>query len=101
VKLGLNDEEQIKARYVAKGYSQIQYVDYHEIFSATARMTFVRMLMQLAVKQGLILHQINVTTVYLNALIDCEIYMEQPEGFISNGENGEKLFWRLQKSLYC
>ena len=100
VKLGPNGEEQFKARYVAKGYSQTQDVDYHEIFSPTARMTSIRMLMQIAVKQGLILHQMDVKTAYLNAPIDCEIYMEQPEGFISDGENGEKLFWRLQKSLY-
>jgi hypothetical protein len=26
--------------------------------------------------------------------------MEQPEGFVTNGEKGEKVFWRLQKSLY-
>jgi Reverse transcriptase (RNA-dependent DNA polymerase) len=73
VKLGPNGEEQFKARYVAKGYLQTQDIDYHEIFSPTARMTSVRMLMQLAVQQDLILHQMDVKTAYLNAPVDCEI----------------------------
>ena len=36
-----------KAREVAKGYSQLQGVDYTETFSPTARMETVRTLMQL------------------------------------------------------
>ena len=42
----------------------------------------------------------DVKTAYLNAPIDCEIYIEQPEGFEQQGENGVKLVCKLQKSLY-
>ena len=44
--------------------------------------------------------QMDVKTAYLNAPIDCELYMEQPEGFDERGENGEKLVCKLNKSLY-
>jgi len=33
IKLGPNGEETYKARYVAKGYSQIKDINYHETFS--------------------------------------------------------------------
>ena len=102
VKLGPKCEDKYKARFVAKGYSQIPNVDYHETFSPTARrhITSVRMLMQLAVQDNLVVHQMDVKTAYLNAPIDCEIYIEQPEGFEQQDKNGVKLVCKLQKSLY-
>lgn len=58
------------------------------------------MLMQLAVQKGIVVHQMDVKTAYLNAPIDCELYMEQPEGSERKGPNGEKLVCKLRKSLY-
>ena len=100
VKLGLNGEEKFKARYVAKGYSQIQSVDYNETFSPTARITSIRMLVQLVSQNNWLIHQMDVKTAYLNADIDCEIYVDQPEGFSKTNDKGEKLVWKLKKSLY-
>ena len=42
----------------------------------------------------------DVKTAYLNAPIDCEIFMEQLEGYEKAGKNGEKLVYKLRKSLY-
>ena len=39
----------------------------------------------------------DVKTAYLNAPIDCEIYVEQPEGFEKEGKNGKKLVCKLEK----
>ena len=63
-------------------------------------MSTVRTLLQRTVQQGMIVHQMDVKTAYLNAPIDCEIYIKQPEGFEQVGENGETLEWKLKKSLY-
>jgi len=49
VKLGSDTTETFKARYVAKGYNQVQGIDYHETFAPTARITSVRVLLQIAV----------------------------------------------------
>ena len=38
------------------------------------------MLMQLAVQEGMVVHQMDVKTAYLNTPIDCELNIEQPEG---------------------
>ena len=100
VKTGPKKAETFKARYVAKGYSQVPVIDYHEIFSPTARMSSIRVLLQHAVQNDMFVHQMDVKTAYLNAPIDCEIFMEQPEGYERAGKNGEKQVYKLRKSLY-
>ena len=42
----------------------------------------------------------DVQTAYLNAPIDCEIYMEQPEGYEVQSSTNEKLVCKLERSLY-
>jgi len=88
-----------KARYVARGFTQVSGVDYDETFSPTAKMTSVRIIMQLAAQYDLDVHQLDVKTAYLNAPIDRELYVEQPKGFEAKSK-GDKLVWRLNKSLY-
>ncbi|CAB3992128.1 Retrovirus-related Pol poly from transposon TNT 1-94 [Paramuricea clavata] len=100
VKEGKNGEKSYKARYVAKGYSQVPEVDYFETFSPTAKITSIRMLMQLALDLDMEVHQMDVKTAYLNAPVDCELYIEQPEGFVKHSESGEMLVCKLNKSLY-
>ena len=58
-----------KARYVPKGYSQIQGIDYAETFSPTARMESVWTLIQLALQNDWLLHQMDLKDAYLHAPI--------------------------------
>ena len=99
-KVDAEGNSKCKARYVAKGYAQREDIDYTETFSPTAHMTSVRMLVQNAVDNDMSVHQMDVKTAYLNAPIDCELYIEQPQGYEVTRENGDKLVWKLEKSLY-
>ena len=40
--------------------------------------------MQIAVQYDFIVHQMDVKTAYLNAPVDCELYVDQAEGFEVN-----------------
>ena len=86
-----------KARYVAKGYSQVKDIDYNETFSPTARIETVRTLVQIACQNDLLLNQMDVKTAFLHAPIKEEIYVNQPPGYESSVPNQ---VWRLHKSLY-
>ncbi|GAB1598795.1 hypothetical protein Ahia01_000156700, partial [Argonauta hians] len=99
IKKNTDGSEKYKARFVAKGFSQKADIDYKETFSPTANMTSVRTLMQLAVQNNLTVHQMDVKSAYLNAPIDCEIYVQQPRGYEVHNE-GQPLVWELKKSLY-
>ena len=89
--------EQYKARFVARGFCQIYGLEYFSTFSPTTNLTTIRMLLQIASQYDLNIHQMDVKNAYLNAPIDCEIYITPPEGFIMKNKNS---VWRLNKSLY-
>ena len=89
-----------KARFVAKGFAQIEGTDYTDTFAPTAKMATIRMLVQFAAQHEMLVHQMDVKTAYLNAPIDCEVFLKPPEGFVEKDSEGRPLVWRLHKSLY-
>ncbi|KAJ3563743.1 hypothetical protein NP233_g8744 [Leucocoprinus birnbaumii] len=86
-----------KSRIVAKGYTQIQGVDFKETYAATARLELFCLILAIVALQGLVLWQLNFVTVYLNSDIEFDVYMEQPQGF---SEGGGNMVWKLRKTLY-
>ena len=40
----------------------------------------------------------DVKTAYLNAPVDCDIFVEQPKGYEKVGKGGEKLVCKLNKT---
>ena len=75
--------DRFKARLVAQGYSQTHGIDYDEVFSPVAKYSAIRSLLALANAHNLEVHQMDVKTAFLNGLIDCDIYMSQPERVLS------------------
>ena len=91
----LDNEGMLSTRNCVKGYLQIPDIDYQETFAPTARVSTIRTLLQHAVQNDLIVHQMDIKSAYLNAPIDREIYIEQPEGFRKSGNSGETLVCNL------
>ena len=89
---------QHKARLVAQGYSQRPGFDYDITYSPVVSLSTVRILVAIATKEKLHLHQMDVKAAYLHGRIDRDIFMKQPPGFISKScPNG---VCKLNKSLY-
>ena len=66
--------------------------------SPVVRPVSVRSVIALAWKEGLKLHQMDITTAFLNGDLEETIYMKQPEVFVAEGQ--EHLVCRLKNSLY-
>ena len=90
--------ERYKARLVAQDFWQKYGDDYDETFCPVVRLESLRTLITLAVQLGLKLHQVDVTTAFLNGELEEEVYMQQPKGFITDGK--ENLVCKLRKSIY-
>ena len=90
--------ERYKARLLAKGYTQKPGEDYDETFSPVGRYSSIRALLAFAVQNNMMIHQTDVVTAFLNGSLSEEIYMEQPPGYIKEGE--ENLVCKLKRSLF-
>lgn len=87
-----------KGRLVAKGYSQVEGVDYNEVFAPVVKHISIRNILSLVVNEDLHLEQLDVKTAFLNGTLEEEIFMEQPEGYEVKGK--EDMVCLLKKSLY-
>ncbi|GKB06944.1 retrovirus-related pol polyprotein from transposon TNT 1-94 [Tanacetum coccineum] len=90
--------EKYKARLVAKGYKKKHGIDYEEVFAPVARLETIRMIIAIAAQYRWKIHQMDVKSAFLNGLLEEEVYVEQPEGYVAKGQEGKVL--NLKKALY-
>ncbi|CAI7924799.1 unnamed protein product [Closterium sp. NIES-54] len=88
--------ERYKSRLVAKGYQQKEKVDYKELFASMVKPTTLRALLAGGTIKGWVVKQMDVTTAFLNGVLEEEIFMAQPEGF----DDCSGRVWKLKKALY-
>ena len=90
-------DERYKARLVAQGFTQKFGIDCDETFCPVVRFESVRTVIALAVQNGLKLYQTDFATAFLNGELKEEVYMKQPEGFETKGQ--EHLVCKLKRSI--
>jgi len=86
------------ARLVAKGFSQIEDIDYEEIFSPIIHYETVCLMFSLVALEGMYMTGLDVKTTFLYRKLKEEIYMKQPEGFIMKGHEDKVM--HLKHALY-
>ena len=86
------------AHLVAKEFSQIEGINFNELFSPVIQHESVRLLLALAALEDWVMEAVDVKITLLYGKLDEDIYMCQPEGFLVQGK--EQLVWRLKHVIY-
>ncbi|CAI7786336.1 unnamed protein product, partial [Closterium sp. NIES-54] len=86
-----------KARYVARGLSQRQGVNYFHTFSPTPKMTALWVLLHIAAQRDYELHSLNFSTDFLHDSLH-EIWLRHPPGFTGSFLVGTQ--WSLWRPVY-
>lgn len=88
--------ERFKLRIIACRFKQKAGVDYSEMFAPVANLESIQIICALAAKYDLELDQMDVSTAYLNSVLDEDIYLSPLVGVpIADG-----FCWKLKRSIY-
>ncbi|CAI7893458.1 unnamed protein product [Closterium sp. NIES-54] len=87
-----------KARYVDRGFSQRQRVDYFQTFSPTPKMTTLRVLLHVVAQRDYELHSLDFSTAFLQVSLHEEIWLRRPPGFTGSFPAGTQ--WSLRRPVY-
>ncbi|TYK03188.1 gag/pol protein [Cucumis melo var. makuwa] len=87
-----------KARLVAKVYTQREGVDYEETFFPVSMLKSIRVLLSIVAFYNYEIWKMDVKTAFLNDNLEEIIFISQPEGFITQGQ--EQKVCKLNRSIY-
>ena len=96
--LEIKDTGLYKGRFVARGFTQREGVNYDETFAPVVKHESIRIFVSIwAGVPGREIHQMDVCTAFMYGYLEEEIYITQPEGFEVKGK--EDWVCRLLRSL--
>ena len=73
--------EKYKARFVARGFSQKEGIDYEETFAHVSKYTSIILVLPLDAMMKWKIHQMDVKTAFFNGVVEEEVYVEHPLSF--------------------
>ncbi|GJV76334.1 ribonuclease H-like domain-containing protein [Tanacetum coccineum] len=87
-----------KARLVAQGHRQEEGIDYDEVFAPVARIEAIRLFLAFASYMGFLVYQMDVKSAFLYGIIEEEVYVHQPPGFVDPTHPNK--VYKVVKALY-
>jgi len=85
----IKPDDYYQSHLVAKGFSQVEGIDFDELFSPVVHYETAQLLLAVAALENLDIQSIDIKTAYLYGDLDKEIYMEQPEDFKLPGKENK------------
>ncbi|GJZ91217.1 putative ribonuclease H-like domain-containing protein [Tanacetum coccineum] len=87
-----------KARLVAQGYTQEEWIDYDEVFACVARIKAIWLFLAYATFKDFVVYQMDVKSAFLHDKIEEEVYVCQLPGF-EDPDFPDRVY-KVEKALY-
>ncbi|GJW35028.1 retrovirus-related pol polyprotein from transposon TNT 1-94 [Tanacetum coccineum] len=87
-----------KARLASQGYNRQEGIDYDETYALVVRLETIRILLAYACSYMFKKFQMDVKSAFLNGVIDEEVYVAQPSGFVDFQKPNH--VYKLKKAVY-
>ena len=87
-----------KSRLVTQGYIQVEGINFDETFAPVARLESIRILLAITSHLNFKLYQMDVKSAFLNGMLQEEVYVEQPKGFVDPHRPDD--VYKLKRALY-
>ncbi|CAI7830766.1 unnamed protein product [Closterium sp. NIES-53] len=85
-------------RYVARGFSQREGVDFFQTFAPTPKMTTLQVLLCVAAHRDYELHSLDFSSTFLQGSLHEEVWLHRPSSFTGTFPPGTQ--WRLRRPVY-
>ena len=76
----------------------MERIDFDETFAPVARLEFIRILLAIASHLNFKLYQMDFKSAFLNGMLQEEVYVEQPKGFVDPRRSDD--MYKLKRALY-
>nr|GEY85287.1 hypothetical protein [Tanacetum cinerariifolium] len=96
-----NEEQTVirnKSHLVVRGYRQKERINFEESFASVARMEAIRIFLAYAAHKSFSVFQMNVKIAFLHGLLEEDVYVRQPKGFIDADHPSH--VYKLKKAVY-
>jgi len=89
--------DRLKARLVAKDYTQLYSLDFNDTFSPVVQASIVRIVLSIAVSRGWNMRQLDVKNAFLYGFLQ-DVYTEQPSSYVDSSHPNHVC--HLKKAIY-
>ncbi|GJS52079.1 retrovirus-related pol polyprotein from transposon TNT 1-94 [Tanacetum coccineum] len=86
-----------KSRLLARGYHQVEGIDFEESFAPVARLEAIRIFIAYAAYMNMIVYQMDVKTAFLHGILRKEVYVSQLDRFVD--QDNPNHVYKLKKAL--
>nr|GEV79799.1 hypothetical protein [Tanacetum cinerariifolium] len=98
----LNEFERLEVRELIPCPDEVMHqdkgIDFKESFGPVARLDTIQIFLAFAAHMNMIVYQMDVKTEFLNDILQEEVYVSQPDGFVDKDHSNH--VYKLKKALY-